>query len=72
MPTKDERIRTIGARVRAARVASGQTQTHLAGKVGVHRTRLSAIEAGRANMTVATLYGLADNLGVPITDLLAP
>lgn len=72
MPTKDERIRTIGARVRAARVASGQTQAHLAGKVGVHRTRLSAIEAGRANMTVATLYRLADNLGVPITDLLAP
>ena len=72
MPTKSERIRTVGARVRATRVASGQTQTGLASKVGIHRTRLSAIEAGRANMTVATLYGLADSLGVPITDLLAP
>lgn len=69
--TVDERLAALGQRVRAARVASGQTQAEVAAAVGIHRTHLVQIEAGRENITIGTLYGLADHFKVRATTFLA-
>jgi transcriptional regulator with XRE-family HTH domain len=66
----DARLLELGIRVRAARERLGQTQAAAAESVGVHRTHLSAIEAGRENITVGTLYRIADHFGVSATSLL--
>lgn len=67
-----ERLRALGNRVREARTARGETQAVFADAVGVHRTHLSAIEAGRENITVGTLYRIADHAGLAATDFLVP
>jgi transcriptional regulator with XRE-family HTH domain len=36
----------------------------------LHRTHLSAIESGGENITVGTLYRIADHFGVPASQLL--
>ncbi|WP_102145618.1 helix-turn-helix transcriptional regulator [Mycobacterium hubeiense] len=70
MTTVDTRLHELGVRIRAARINRGDTQADVAEAVGIHRTHLSAIEAGRENITVGTLYRLADHFGVPATLLL--
>jgi transcriptional regulator with XRE-family HTH domain len=66
----DERLVELGKRVKAARSAAGLTQAQVATTVGIHRTHVVNIEAGRENITVGTLYGLADHLSVRASDLL--
>ena len=65
-----ERLQELGKRVRDARTSCGQTQAEVAKAVGVHRTHLSAIEAGRENITIGTLYRIADHFGVAASHLL--
>lgn len=67
----DGRLAELGQRVRAARTQAGQTQAEVAAAVGIHRTHVLHIEAGRENITITTLYGLADHFGLPVSDLLA-
>ncbi|MCK0515634.1 helix-turn-helix domain-containing protein [Williamsia sp. DF01-3] len=66
----NERLVELGKRVKAARGAVGLTQAQLAAAVGIHRTHVVRIEAGRENITVGTLYGLADHLGVRASGLI--
>ncbi|HEY9313789.1 helix-turn-helix transcriptional regulator [Williamsia sp.] len=66
----NERLVELGKRVRAARVAAGETQAEVASAVGIHRTHVVHIEAGRENITVGTLYGLADHFGVAASQFL--
>ena len=49
------------------RHAAGEVAT----AVGIHRIHVLHIEAGRENITITTLYRLADHFGVPVSDLLA-
>ncbi|PZU01080.1 MAG: XRE family transcriptional regulator [Gordonia sp. (in: high G+C Gram-positive bacteria)] len=65
-----ERLRELGSRVRDARTGRGQTQAEVAKAVGVHRTHLSAIESGGENITVGTLYRIADHFDIPASQLL--
>lgn len=66
----DARLTTVGARIRAARQDREVTQTALAKAIGMQRPDLSKIESGRQNITLSTLYRIADHLGVPASSLL--
>ena len=56
--------------MRDARTSRGQTQAEVAKAVGVHRTHLSAIESGRENITIGTLYRIADHFDISASQLL--
>jgi transcriptional regulator with XRE-family HTH domain len=62
----------VGANVKRLRGERNLTQVGLAGRSGVHRLTILAIEKGRAdNLGLDTLQKLADALGVAARDLLA-
>lgn len=46
------------------------SQAHLAGQVGLLRTSITNIEAGRQKAPLHVLYALCDALDVEVTDLL--
>lgn len=70
MPDDDLNAR-IGARVAETRKLRGKTQQQLADVVGLGRTSIVNIEAGRG-LSVETLVALAAALDVPVDVLTAP
>jgi XRE family transcriptional regulator, regulator of sulfur utilization len=60
---------TLGAKIRAARLAAQLTQVQLAARVGIGQVSLSQIELGTSRPTVNTLFKIADALNVSL-DLL--
>ena len=66
-----ERLCTeFGARVRAARNDAGLTPKALASLVGLSRSSIANVEAGRQRVPVHVIWKLADALGVPVSQLL--
>jgi transcriptional regulator with XRE-family HTH domain len=59
----------LGMRMRTERHRAGLTVRGLAGRVGVSPSLISQIERGRATPSVATLWSVADALGVSIAEL---
>lgn len=72
---RSEQARTLGtalaANVRRRRDAAGLSLAQLAALAGTAKGTVVAIEAGRANPTVDTVYALAAALGCQMADLLA-
>ena len=62
--------RQIGHSLKQRRIARGLTQTALGKLVGKHRTDYSAIERGKRNIKLETLYKLCTVLGVRMWELL--
>lgn len=62
--------RAVGEAIRSTRLAQDMTQEQLAKAVGFLRTSVVNIEAGRQRVPLATLYDIADALGVQATALL--
>src|SRR5262249_30349294 len=60
----------VAAHVRSNRAARGWSLDELAGRSGVSKGMVVAIEAARTNPSVGTLCRLADAFGVNIADLL--
>ncbi len=60
----------VAGHVRSHRSARGWSLDELAGRSGVSKGMVVAIEAGRTNPSVGTLCRLADAFGVNIADLL--
>jgi transcriptional regulator with XRE-family HTH domain len=60
---------TLGARIRQERQAAGFTVRGLAARTDVSPSLISQIELGRATPSVATLWAVATELGIPIGDL---
>lgn len=60
----------IGRRIRAERESLGFHQSDVATCVGLTRTSMVNIEAGRQRLPLHTLYAIADALGVSIRCLL--
>jgi Zn-dependent peptidase ImmA (M78 family)/DNA-binding XRE family transcriptional regulator len=56
----------VGARVAEARRAHGYSQDHIANELGVDRTAITKIEAGRRQINSLELVRLADVLGRPL------
>jgi len=61
--------RRVGRALRTLRVARGYTQQKVADRARCHRTYLSAVEAGRRNLTAKALLALADALQASIAEL---
>ena len=59
------RARLLGEAIRAARQERQLTQEGLAAATGLTPEHLRFIELGRGNPTLATVYAIADSLGVP-------
>jgi DNA-binding XRE family transcriptional regulator len=57
----------LGRNLRRVRTAAGLTQAALAKRSGIHRSYVSALEAGQRNPTAVTLQRLATVLGVTPT-----
>lgn len=60
----------IGERVRRQRIQVDMTQAQLADAVGVLRTSIANIEAGRQKPPLHLLYKLCMELGVEVADIL--
>jgi DNA-binding XRE family transcriptional regulator len=54
----------LGRNLQRVRTAAGLSQTALAKRSGIHRSYVSALEAGQRNPTAVTLQRLATVLGV--------
>ena len=52
----------VGRRVRAAREKAGLTQGQLATRIGLTRSSIANLEAGRQKILLHALYGLSDVL----------
>ncbi|MEV6987257.1 XRE family transcriptional regulator [Sphaerisporangium sp. NPDC051017] len=62
----------VGARVADARKARGYSQDHLANELGVDRTAITKIEAGRRQINSLELVRLAEVLGRPLQWFVSP
>jgi transcriptional regulator with XRE-family HTH domain len=60
----------VGGRIKAARGRLALTQGELGARVGLTRTSVTNIEAGRQKLLLHTLYRMAEVLQVPVVDLL--
>ncbi len=63
-------LRTLGATIRQYRKQQGLSQQVLATKAGLHHTYVSEIELGQRNVSVLTLFRLAQALHLPLSALL--
>lgn len=61
--------KVFGANVRAYRLAAGLSQEAVAARMGVDRAHVSAIERGLQNVTLLTIWQLAEALKVRPADL---
>lgn len=66
----DEVNELFGACVRSARESAGLTQQGLALEVGLSRTAITNVEAGKQGTTIEMLYRIAFSLGVEPAALL--
>jgi transcriptional regulator with XRE-family HTH domain len=60
----------VGATIRRQREARGITQAQLATAVGLLRTSIVNVEAGRQRAPLHTLYPICAILGIEVADLL--
>lgn len=76
MATYDEhlqaRLQALGQRIRDERTRLGLSQEDLAHRAGLHRTYVGSVERGERNISVGSLYTLADQLGATPALLLQP
>jgi transcriptional regulator with XRE-family HTH domain len=68
MQREQIRRRIFGDRLRTLRHEADLSQEELASRSGLHRTYVSSVERGRRNISLATIYSLADALGIDASD----
>ncbi|MBZ5701834.1 MAG: helix-turn-helix domain-containing protein [Acidobacteriia bacterium] len=64
--------RTLGERVRRARLSARYSQGRLASCVGLSRSSVANIETGRQPVYIHALLRIAKQLRTPISDLIPP
>lgn len=63
-------VKSVGAAIRARRVAKGVSQEKFADQIQMHRAYYGAIERGAHNITITTLNRIAKGLGMPASEIL--
>lgn len=63
-------LKQFGAQVRTRRLAVDMTQVELSEAVGLTRTSIANIEAGRQNLGYNAMLAVANGLGVTVVELL--
>jgi len=71
-PPRSELARTIGARLRELREASGISLGDLAAEARIGKGTLSELETGHRNPTLDTLFAVTTALGVALSAALPP
>jgi transcriptional regulator with XRE-family HTH domain len=66
----DSLYSVIGSKIRMEREELGFTQQELSNEIGLLRTSIANIEAGRQRLPIHVLYAIADALGVSVMCLL--
>jgi transcriptional regulator with XRE-family HTH domain len=66
---REEIQERLGARIRELRTKRGWSQDEFADRSGLHRAQVGAFENGRMNITLNSLFLIAQTLGVRIVDL---
>lgn len=61
----------VGQNVRRLRLAADLSQEAVAERMGVDRAYVSALELGKRNPTIITIWQIAEALEVHITDIVA-
>lgn len=61
-----EELAQTGARIRAARLRAGLSQSEAAAKIGVSRSFLSTVERGQSGVSTHVLSDMADAFGIPM------
>jgi transcriptional regulator with XRE-family HTH domain len=69
MPTQPDVTAAVARAVQTLRAKRGWSLDHLAGRSGVSKGVLVAIEQGKSNPNLATLARIGDAFGVPVTRL---
>lgn len=62
-------LKKIGERIKEIRELNGISQQDLAASCNFEKSNLSRIEAGRSNITVATLFKISQALNTTISDI---
>lgn len=70
MRKKRQETQALGRAIREVRVERGFTQESFAAHAGMDRSYYGAIERGEFNVTLSTIYKIADGLGVGAGELL--
>ncbi|UJH69111.1 helix-turn-helix domain-containing protein [Allomuricauda sp. SCSIO 65647] len=65
--SKDDVLAVLGGRIREVRMRKGMRQNKVAAECGFHKSGYNAIEAGKRNITVLTLYKIAQVLEEPVS-----
>jgi transcriptional regulator with XRE-family HTH domain len=63
-------LHDLGERLRQERLARGLSLDELAGRSGISRSMISAIETGGKAPTIVVLHRVASGLGIRMTDLM--
>lgn len=66
--TDSKFLTTLGARIKALRVAKEMTQNDLANRCDFEKASMSRIEAGKTNITILTLHKISRALDIEITE----
>lgn len=72
MPRADPRVASIGAQLRAARLAARKSMAEVAEQAGLTKGYLSKLERDLVNVSVASLLRLCDTLDVSVSSLFEP
>lgn len=62
--------KAIGKRIKIARIKADLTQEKLSEMVGVSPTHMSNVETGSTRVSLTTIVGIANTLGITSDDLL--
>jgi len=72
MPRADPRAASIGAQLRAARLAARKSMAEVAEQAGLTKGYLSKLERDLVNVSVALLLRLCDTLDISVSSLFQP
>lgn len=59
----------LGERIKELRTSLGISQEKFALQIGMDRTYLASVEAGRRNIAICNIKKIADGLGVSLSEL---